>query len=193
MDLVWCQKWPVFRVYWHIERGGFFYYEELLGHWKRQNKTLSKGSGQYHDSCIVSANYRQFCKVQVVGAVDVGYVGRKLRKVRNNLCLKPIWQSSSHLRGVQSHPALSHPMRTELGFFFSVNMLVWACVSHSSYLSQLPQPAVVYFFLAGVLFSIENAKCWPNLANFDQFWLFCREFTEFFGVLFIDLNNAAVY
>ena len=65
--------------------------------------------------------------------------------------------------------------------------------SHSSYLSQPPQPAVVYFFLAGVLFSIENAKCWPNLANFDQFWLFCREFTEFFGVLFIDLNNAAVY
>ena len=64
---------------------------------------------------------------------------------------------------------------------------------HSSYLSQPPQPAVVYFFLAGVLFSIENAKCWPNLANFDQFWLFCREFTEFFGVLFIDLNNAAVY
>ena len=65
--------------------------------------------------------------------------------------------------------------------------------NHSSYLSQPPQPAVVYFFLAGVLFSIENAKCWPNLANFDQFWLFCREFTEFFGVLFIDLNNAAVY
>ena len=64
---------------------------------------------------------------------------------------------------------------------------------HSSYLSQPPQPAVVYFFLAGVLFSIENAKCWPNLANFDQFWLFCRELTEFFGVLFIDLNNAAVY
>ena len=65
--------------------------------------------------------------------------------------------------------------------------------THSSYLSQPPQLAVVYFFLAGVLFSIENAKCWPNLANFDQFWLFCREFTEFFGVLFIDLNNAAVY
>ena len=64
---------------------------------------------------------------------------------------------------------------------------------HSSYLSQPPQPAVVYFFLAGVLFSIENAKCWPNLANFDQFWLFCRELPEFFGVLFIDLNNAAVY
>ena len=50
---------------------------------------------------------------------------------------------------------------------------------HSSYLSQPPQPAVVYFFLAGVLFSIEDAKCWPNLASFDQFWLFCREFTEF--------------
>ena len=64
---------------------------------------------------------------------------------------------------------------------------------HSSYLSHPPQPAVVYFFLAGVLFSIENTKCWPNLANFDQFWLFCCEFTEFFGVLFIDLNNAAVY
>ena len=69
----------------------------------------------------------------------------------------------------------------------------WRRTNHSSYLSQPPQPAVVYFFLAGVLFSIENAKCWPNLANFDQFWLFCREFTEFFGVLFIDLNNAAVY
>ena len=53
--------------------------------------------------------------------------------------------------------------------------------THSSYLSQPPQTAVVYFFLAGVLFSRENAKCWPNLANFDQFWLFCREFTEFFG------------
>ena len=64
---------------------------------------------------------------------------------------------------------------------------------HSSYLSQPPQPAVVYFFLAGVLCSIVKAKCWQNLANFDQFWLFCREFTEFFGVLFIDLNNAAVY
>ena len=42
------------------------------------------------------------------------------------------------------------------------------------------------------MFSIENAKCWPNLANFDQFGLFCREFTEIFRVLFIDLNNAAV-
>ena len=63
---------------------------------------------------------------------------------------------------------------------------------HSSYVSQPPQPTVVYFFLASVLFSIENT-CWPSLANFDQFWLFCREFTEFFGVLFIDLNNAAVY
>ena len=29
---------------------------------------------------------------------------------------------------------------------------------HSSYLSQPPQPAVVYFFQAGVLFSSENAK-----------------------------------
>ena len=71
--------------------------------------------------------------------------------------------------------------------------MVTMVVMHSSYLSRPPQPAVVYFFLAVVLFSIENAKCWPNLANFDQFWLFCREFTEFFGVLFIDLNNAAVY
>ena len=37
---------------------------------------------------------------------------------------------------------------------------------HSSYLSKPPQPAVVYFFLAGVLFSIENAKCWPNYQGF---------------------------
>ena len=83
--------------------------------------------------------------------------------------------------------------------FFYQNILQMnfchSCIGfvHSSYLSQPPQPAVVYFFLAGVLFRIENAKCWPNLANFDQFWLYCREFTEFFCVLFIDLNNAAVY
>ena len=122
---------------------------------------------------------RQFCKVQVVGAVDVGYVGRKLRKVRNNLCLKPIWQSPSHLPGVQSHPALSHRMRTELGFFFSVNMLVWACVSHSSYLSQPPQPAVVYFFLAGVLFRIMNAKFWPILSHCDQVRIYFRKYKHF--------------
>ena len=81
-------------------------------------------------------------------------------------------------------------------YYTSVNTK-WQCILvphiHSSYLSQPPQPAVVYFFLAGVLFSIENAKYWQNLANFDQFWLCCREFTKFFGVLFIDLNNAAVY
>ena len=41
------------------------------------------------------------------------------------------------------------------------------------------QPAVVYFFQAGVLFSIENAKFWPILAHFDQFWLLRREFTYF--------------
>ena len=56
---------------------------------------------------------------------------------------------------------------------------------HNSYLSQPPQPAGVPSYLAGVLFSIENAKCWPNLANFDQFWLFCREFTEFFWCTFL--------
>ena len=57
---------------------------------------------------------------------------------------------------------------------------------HSSYLSQPPQPTVVYFFWAGVLFSIENAKFWPFLAYFDYFYmllhfyrLFCREFTHF--------------
>ena len=48
---------------------------------------------------------------------------------------------------------------------------------HSSYLSQPPQPAVVYFFLAGVLFSIENAKFWAIqigigyfVANLRTFW-----------------------
>ena len=40
----------------------------------------------------------------------------------------------------------------------------WFCLQtqsmtlHSSYLSQPPQPAVVYFLQAGVLFSSENAK-----------------------------------
>ena len=42
---------------------------------------------------------------------------------------------------------------------------------HSSYLSQPPQPTVVYFFWAGVLFSIENAKFWPFLAYFDYFYM----------------------
>ena len=59
-------------------------------------------------------------------------------------------------------------------------------VGEISYLSQPPQPTVVYFFWAGVLFSIENAKFWPFLAYFDYFYmllhfyrLFCREFTHF--------------
>ena len=57
---------------------------------------------------------------------------------------------------------------------------------HSSYLSQPPQPTVVYFFLSWCTFSIENAKFWPFLAYFDYFYmllhfyrLFCREFTHF--------------
>ena len=37
---------------------------------------------------------------------------------------------------------------------------------HSSYESQ---PAVVYFFQAGILFSIKNTKFWPILANFGYF------------------------
>ena len=37
------------------------------------------------------------------------------------------------------------------------------------YLSPTPPPTVVYFYQAGALFCIENAK----------FWLFCCEFTHF--------------
>ena len=63
--------------------------------------------------------------------------------------------------------------------------VVWAIEAQSSYLSQPPQPTVVYFFWAGVLFSIENTKIWPFLAYFDYFYmllhfyrLFCRELTN---------------
>ena len=38
---------------------------------------------------------------------------------------------------------------------------------------------MVYFFWAGVLFSIQNAKFWPILVHFDQLWLFCTEITHF--------------
>ena len=53
-----------------------------------------------------------------------------------------------------------------------------AVFSHSWYLSR---PTVVnFFFQDGVLFSSkENAKFWPMLAPFDQFWIFCRKFTHF--------------
>ena len=76
--------------------------------------------------------------------------------------------------------------------FFRIFMEIWLnflhnpTQNHSSYLSQPPQPTVVYFFWGGVLFSIENAKFWPFLAYFDYFYmllhfyrLFCREFTHF--------------
>ena len=50
---------------------------------------------------------------------------------------------------------------------------------HSSYLSQPPQPAVVYFFSAGVLFRIMNAKFWPILSHCDQVRLYFRECKHF--------------
>ena len=40
-------------------------------------------------------------------------------------------------------------------------------------------PLDVYFFWASVIFNIENAKCLPILAHFDQFWLSRREFAYF--------------
>jgi hypothetical protein len=49
----------------------------------------------------------------------------------------------------------------------------------------LSQPAVVYFFQAGVLFSIENATFLPISASFGYF--------GYFGVLFTGINRAAVY
>ena len=52
-------------------------------------------------------------------------------------------------------------------------------LTHSSYLSQPPQPAVVYFFSAGVLFRIMNAKFWPILSHCDQVRLYFRECKHF--------------
>ena len=37
----------------------------------------------------------------------------------------------------------------------------------------------MYFFQAGLFFSIESAKFWPILAHLDPFCLSCREFTHF--------------
>ena len=50
-------------------------------------------------------------------------------------------------------------------FFYSVFIIR----EHSWYLSQPSQPAVVYFFQAGVLFSIETATYLPILASFGYF------------------------
>ena len=55
---------------------------------------------------------------------------------------------------------------------------------HSSYLSQPPQPAVVYFFSAGVLFRIMNAKFWPILSHCDQVRLYFRECKHFLVYFF---------
>ena len=43
-------------------------------------------------------------------------------------------------------------------------------------LLEPPQPAVVYFFQAGVNLSIENAKFWPILTNFGYFLANLRTF-----------------
>ena len=64
---------------------------------------------------------------------------------------------------------------------------------HSSYLSQPPQPAVVYFFLAGVLFSIENAKFWPTSANLVYFVANLRTFwCTFTGVTNVVYQNGQI-
>ena len=49
------------------------------------------------------------------------------------------------------------------------------------------QPDVAYFFRAGVLFSIENAKFWPILTNLGYFVANLRTFWC------TGLNNVAVY
>ena len=68
------------------------------------------------------------------------------------------------------------------GILFSTmehSLILWNTHLHSSYWSQPPKPAVVYFFWAGVLFNIENAEFWPILVHFDQFGLSRLEFTYF--------------
>ena len=66
----------------------------------------------------------------------------------------PNWQRAFHVFGSKG----TVPAQIQKGPYW-----------HSSYLSQLPRPAVVYFFQAGAPFSIENAK----------FWLFLHKFTHF--------------
>ena len=60
--------------------------------------------------------------------------------------------------------------------------LIYICIAD---IVKTTQPLVVYLFRAGVLFSIENAKFWPNL-------IFSR-IHALFGVFFINLNNMVVY
>ena len=52
---------------------------------------------------------------------------------------------------------------------------------------------MVYFFRAGVSFSMMNAKFWPLLAHFDQFWQFCRKCQHFLVSLFTGLDDVVVY
>ena len=66
----------------------------------------------------------------------------------------PNWQRAFHVFGSKG----TVPAQIQKGPYW-----------HSSYLSQPPRPAVVYFFQAGAPFSIENAK----------FWLFLHKFTHF--------------
>ena len=52
----------------------------------------------------------------------------------------------------------------------------WLAVLHSSYQSLPPLNAVVYFFQARVLFSIENTNFWPILAVLSQIYAFLVTF-----------------
>ena len=68
----------------------------------------------------------------------------------------PNWQRAFHVFGSKG----TVPAQIQKGPYW-----------HSSYLSQPPRPAVVYFFQAGAPFSIENAKFWLFFfTNLRTFW-----------------------
>ena len=60
--------------------------------------------------------------------------------------------------------------------------------NHSWYLSQPPQPAVVFSFRTRAFFCTENAKFWPLLTNLGYFVASLRTF----WCTFTRLNNAVV-
>ena len=73
-----------------------------------------------------------------------------------------------------------------LSFNVSIQRKSSKCIAH---ITQPPQPEVVYFFCAGVLFNKENAKSWPILTNLGYFVANMRTL----GVFFTGLNNVAAY
>ena len=90
-----------------------------------------------------------------------------------------VWSNLAYCTAITFLPRDSWALTCLGKHYTSMDYLKTLCQWHSSYLSQPPQPAVVYFFSAGVLFRIMNAKFWPILSHCDQVRLYFRECKHF--------------